>query len=72
MGVPQSVIRLSGNRFRETGSPIEQHPGRGRTATAAKDEFLYFSARRQPTIRAPKFVTALQRKHTITIGRDAM
>lgn len=72
LGVSQSVISRLWRRFRETGSPAEQHPGRGRATTAVHDRFLVLTARRQPTITAPELVNVLQQTHQVTIGRDTV
>lgn len=72
MSVSQSVISRLWRRFRETGSPAEQHPGRGRCTTAGQDRFLMLNARRHPTITAPELVTELQRAHNIIVGRDTV
>lgn len=72
LGVSQSVVSRLWRRFRDTGSPAEQHPGRGRSTTAAQDRYLILTARRQPTITAPELVNELQRAHNVTIGSSTV
>ncbi|XP_045471832.1 uncharacterized protein LOC123678722 [Harmonia axyridis] len=72
MGVSQSVISRLWRRFRTTGNPAENHPGRGRCTTAIQDRFLVLTARRQPTITAPELDMEFQRAHNLTIGRDTV
>lgn len=52
-GVSQSVISRLWGCYHETGSPIDQHPGRGHATTVDKDRFLGLTTRRQPKITAP-------------------
>ncbi|KAG5897011.1 hypothetical protein JTB14_010763 [Gonioctena quinquepunctata] len=72
MGVSQSVISRLWRRFRESGSPAENPPGRGRCTTAVQDRFFILTARRQLTIPAPELVADLQRAHNLTIWRDTV
>ncbi|KAI4465082.1 homeobox-like domain superfamily [Holotrichia oblita] len=72
LGVSQSVVSRLWRRFRDTGSPAEQRPGRGRSTTAAQDGYLVLTARRQPTITAPELVNDIQRGHNVTIGSSTM
>lgn len=54
--VSQSVISRLWRRFRDTGSPAEKHPGRGRATALGHDRFLVLTTGRQPIITAPELV----------------
>ncbi|KAJ4437646.1 hypothetical protein ANN_17791 [Periplaneta americana] len=46
----RSIISRMWNRYREFGSPEEQHPGKLRVTTAAQDRFLCLKALRERTL----------------------
>ncbi|KAG5897878.1 hypothetical protein JTB14_000758 [Gonioctena quinquepunctata] len=59
MDVSQSIMSRLWRRFRESGSPAENHPGRGRCTKALQDIFFILTARRKPTITAPELLAKL-------------
>lgn len=67
MGTSQSVISRLWRRYRDTGTPKEQHPGRGRATTAIQDRYITLQARRQNSITATELQSRLQATHNVLV-----
>lgn len=67
LNTSQSVISRLWRRYRTSGDPSEQHPGRGRITTAVQDRYLTLEARRRPIITAKQLLSQLQTTHNVTV-----